>query len=185
MNMFNEDINQRILDSRIIFLNGEINNETANEIIMQLLYLDSINHNDIYLYINSNGRVVSQGLAIIDCMNYINSKFVTICVGIAYSMAAVILSCGTTGNRYALPNSEVMVHQVSGGVEGKAEDINLSTKRINKTNKKLTKLIADNSNLEYNSVFNNMKKDYFMDAKEAKKYGIIDKIIFKSNRLTD
>lgn len=182
--MFNEDINQRILESRIIFLNGEINDSTANEVIMKLLYLDSLNNDDIYLYINSGGGIVSQGLAIIDCMNYVNSKIVTICVGVAYSMAAVILSCGTTGNRYALPNSEIMVHQVSGGAVGKAEDVNLSTKRINKLNKLLTKLIADNSKRKYNSVFSNMKKDYFMNAKEAKKYGIIDKIISQSNGLT-
>lgn len=183
--MFKENINDKILDSRIIVLNSQINEESSNDVIMKLLYLDSLNHDDIYLYINSPGGVVSQGLAIIDCMNYINSKVITICVGVAYSMAAVILSCGAKGNRFALPNSEIMIHQVSGGVTGKTEDVNLSVKRMNKINKLLTKLVADNSNKKYSGVFLDMKKDYFMDVKDAKKYGIIDKIIFKSNGLTN
>ena len=178
--MISEEISKEMIKSRIILLTGEINELNTNETIMKLLYLDSLNNEDIYLYINSYGGVVSQGLAIIDCMNYIKSKVITICIGTAYSMAAVILSNGEKGKRLALPNSEIMIHQISSKINGKMAEINDSVEKMNKVNQLLTKIIADNSTQNYKQVFNNMKSDYFMDAKEAKKYGIIDKIIFKS-----
>ena len=159
--MYIENISEKMLKSRIIMLNGEVNEDSANEIIMKLLYLDSLNHEDIYLYINSGGGVVSQGLAIIDCINYIESKVITVCVGVAYSMAAVILSCGEKGKRFALPNSEIMVHQIAGGMVGKFDDVDLSTKRMNKLNRLLTKIIASNINKKYECVFKDMKKDFF------------------------
>ena len=183
--MYIENISEKMLNNRIVMLNGEVNEDSANEIIMKLLYLDSLNHEDIYLYINSGGGVVSQGLAIIDCINYIESKVITVCVGVAYSMAAVILSCGEKGKRFALPNSEIMVHQIAGGMVGKFDDVDLSTKRMNKLNRLLTKIIASNINKKYECVFKDMKKDFFMNSKEAQNYGIIDKIIYKSNGLTN
>lgn len=179
--MNTENISEKMINNRIILLTGEINENNTNETIMKLLYLDSLNNDDIYIYINSYGGVVSQGLAIIDCMNYVKSRVITICIGIAYSMAAVILSNGEKGCRAALPNSEIMIHQISSKINGKMAELNDSVEKMNKVNKLLTKLIADNSNKKYSNVFNNMQTDYFMDAKEAKSYGIIDKIIIKSN----
>lgn len=180
--MFN-DVREKMLGSRIILLNGEINGENSNEIIMQLLYLDSINNDDIYLYIDSPGGEVREGLAIIDCMNYISSNVVTICIGAAYSMASVILCSGEKGKRYALPNSEIMIHEPSCDISGKAKDVILKSDRIHKTNKKLAKIISDNSKKTYSNVFEDMKTDYFMSATKAKRYGIIDEIIFKSNMI--
>lgn len=175
------DIFSRLLKDRIIFISGEINDDLANSVIAELLYLDSIETKDIYLYINSPGGSITSGLAIYDTMNYIKSDVVTISVGIAASMAAFLLSCGKKGKRLALPNSEIMIHQPLGGVEGRATDIKIGAERIIKLKKKLNKILAGNTNQSLNKITKDTEIDYFMTSNEALKYGIIDKIIEKEN----
>ncbi len=175
------DIFSRLLKDRIIFISGEINDDLANSVIAELLYLDSIETKDIYLYINSPGGSITSGLAIYDTMNYIKSDVVTISVGIAASMAAFLLSCGKKGKRLALPNSEIMIHQPLGGVEGRATDIKIGAERIIKLKKKLNKILANNTNQTLNKITKDTEIDYFMTSSEALKYGIIDKIIEKEN----
>ena len=175
------DIFSRLLKDRIIFISGEINDNLANSVIAELLYLDSIETKDIYLYINSPGGSITSGLAIYDTMNYIKSDVVTISVGIAASMAAFLLSCGKKGKRLALPNSEIMIHQPLGGVEGRATDIKIGAERIIKLKKKLNKILAENTNQSLNKITKDTEIDYFMTSSEALKYGIIDKIIEKEN----
>ncbi len=175
------DIFSRLLKDRIIFISGEINDDLANSVIAELLYLDSIETKDIYLYINSPGGSITSGLAIYDTMNYIKSDVVTISVGIAASMAAFLLSCGKKGKRLALPNSEIMIHQPLGGVEGRATDIKIGAERIIKLKKKLNKILAENTNQSLNKITKDTEIDYFMTSIEALKYGIIDKIIEKEN----
>lgn len=175
------DIFSRLLKDRIIFISGEINDDLANSVIAELLYLDSIETKDIYLYINSPGGSITSGLAIYDTMNYIKSDVVTISVGIAASMAAFLLSCGKKGKRLALPNSEIMIHQPLGGVEGRATDIKIGAERIIKLKKKLNKILAENTNQSLNKITKDTEIDYFMTSSEALKYGIIDKIIEKEN----
>ena len=171
------DIYSRLLKERIIFLSGEITDEIANTIVSELLYLDSINHNDISLYINSPGGSITSGMAIMDTMNYIKSDVSTICIGMAASMAAFLLSCGTKGKRYILPNAEVMIHQPLGGVSGQATEIKIAAERILKLKDKLNKLLSKNTNQPLEKVQIDTDRDYFMDANEAKEYGIIDKIL--------
>ena len=175
------DIFSRLLKDRIIFISGEINDDLANSVIAELLYLDSIETKDIYLYINSPGGSITSGWAIYDTMNYIKSDVVTISVGIAASMAAFLLSCGKKGKRLALPNSEIMIHQPLGGVEGRATDIKIAAERIIKLKKKLNKILAENTNQSLNKITKDTEIDYFMTSNEALKYGIIDKIIEKEN----
>lgn len=175
------DIFSRLLKDRIIFISGEINDDLVNSVIAELLYLDSIETKDIYLYINSPGGSITSGLAIYDTMNYIKSDVVTISVGIAASMAAFLLSCGKKGKRLALPNSEIMIHQPLGGVEGRATDIKIGAERIIKLKKKLNKILAENTNQSLNKITKDTEIDYFMTSNEALKYGIIDKIIEKEN----
>ena len=134
-------INECLLNNRIVFLNGEVNDSTAYDIITKLLYLDSVNHEEISLYINSPGGSVIQGLAIIDCMNIIKSNVSTYCIGSAYSMGAIILSCGAIGKRYCLPNSEVMIHAPSSSMAGKADEIRLSSQRLDETKDKLIEIL--------------------------------------------
>lgn len=171
----------KILENRIILLNGPINEKMANEIKIELLYLDSLNHDDIYLYIDSPGGDVLEGLAIIDCMNFIESDVNTICLGAAYSMAAIILSSGTIGKRKALLNSEIMIHEPSTEMQGKAKDIVNRSNRLLETSKQLSKIISTNTKKEFKKVYTDMKDDYFMNSKDAKRYGIIDKILFNQN----
>ncbi len=171
------DIFSRLLKSRIIILSGTINDENANTIIAELLYLDSLNHNEISLYINSPGGSVSAGLAIYDTMNLIKSDVSTICMGIAASMAAFLLSSGKKGKRYALPNSEVMIHQPLGGAEGQATEIKIAAEHILKTKKKLNKILAKNTNQKLEKIEQDTERDYFLEAKEAKEYGLIDKVL--------
>lgn len=174
------DIYSRLLNERIIFLGGGIDDHTANLIIAQLLYLEHTdNKKDISLYINSPGGSVTAGLAIIDTMNFIKSDVSTICVGIAASMGALILSAGTKGKRFTLPNSEVMIHQVMGGAEGQASDIALSAKHILRSKDTLNKILAKNTGKPFEQVEKDADRDYWMSADEAKKYGIIDEIITK------
>jgi len=172
------DIYSRLLNERIIFLGGGIDDHVANLIIAQLLYLDHTDpKKDIHLYINSPGGSVTAGLAIIDTMNFIKSDVSTICVGIAASMGALILSSGKKGKRYSLPNSEVMIHQVMGGTEGQASDIEINAKHILRTKETLNKILAQNTNKKVEQVNKDSDRDYYMTSDEAKKYGIIDDII--------
>ncbi len=176
------DIYSRLLNERIIFLGGAIDDHTANLIIAQLLYLDhSDSKKDIYLYINSPGGSVTAGLAILDTMNFVKPNVSTICVGIAASMGAVLLSAGAKGKRFALPNSEVMIHQVMGGAEGQASDIALSAKHILRTKDTLNKILAKNTGNKFEQVEKDSDRDYWLTSDEAKKYGIIDAIITKTN----
>ena len=174
------DIYSRLLNERIIFLGGPIDDYTANLIIAQLLYLDHTDSKkDVYLYINSPGGSVTAGLAIIDTMNFIKSDVSTICVGIAASMGALILSSGKKGKRFSLPNSEVMIHQVMGGTEGQASDIAINAKHILRTKDTLNKILAQNTNKKIDQVEKDSDRDYWMTSDEAKKYGIIDDTITK------
>jgi ATP-dependent Clp protease protease subunit len=171
------DIYSRLLKERIIFLGGPIHDEVANLIIAQLLFLESEDpKKDVYIYVNSPGGSVSAGMAILDTMNYVKPNIATVCVGIAASAAAVILSAGHKGKRFALPNSEVMIHQVMGGVEGQATDIAIAAKHILRTKENLNKILAKNTGKDFKAVEADAERDYWMTADEAKKYGIIDEI---------
>ena len=179
------DIYSRLLRERIIFLGGPIDDHTANIIIAQLLFLESEDtKKDIYLYINSPGGSVTSTLAIVDTMNHIRPDISTFCVGIAASGAAIILSAGKKDKRYILPNAEIMIHQPLGGVEGQATDIAITAKHILKTRDNLNKLLAKNTGKILSQIEKDVERDFFMDAEEAKKYGIIDEIVTKSKALT-
>ena len=171
------DIFSKLLKNRIIILSGTINNELANTVVAELLYLDSLNHEDISLYINSPGGSVTAGFAIYDTMNLIKSDVSTICMGIAASMAAFLLSSGAKGKRYALKNSEVMIHQPLGGAEGQATEIKIAAEHILKTKKKLNKILASNTNQELSKIEQDTERDYFLEAIDAKVYGLIDKVL--------
>lgn len=171
------DLYSRLLEDRIIFIGDEITDNSANIIISELLYLDSINHNDINIYINSPGGSVTAGMAIYDTMNFIKSDVSTICIGMAASMGAFLLSSGTKGKRYALPNSEVMIHQPLGGVQGQATEIKIAAERILKLKDKLNKLLSSNTNQDIKTIEQDTERDNFMSLKEALEYGLIDKIL--------
>ena len=172
------DIYSRLLKDRIIFLGTDVNDYSANAIIAQLLFLEAEDpEKDIYLYINSPGGSVTAGMAIYDTMNYIKPDINTICVGMAASMGAVLLSAGTKGKRFALKNSEIMIHQPLGGAQGQATDIAIHAEHILKIKEKLTKILAENSNQPYDVVIADTERDNFMSADEALEYGLIDKVI--------
>lgn len=171
------DIYSRLLKDRIIILNGEINDSLANSIVAQLLFLDSENHEDISLYINSPGGVITSGMAIYDTMNFIKSDVSTICIGLAASMAAFILSSGKKGKRYALPNAEVMIHQPLGGAQGQATEIKIAAEHILKLKNKLNTILAKNTNKPLEKIQNDTERDYFLTSDDALEYGLIDKII--------
>ena len=174
------DIYSRLLNDRIIFLGGPIDDHVANLVIAQLLYLDHADSKkDIQLYINSPGGSVTAGLAIVDTMGFVKADVSTICVGIAASMGAVLLSAGQKGKRFALPNSEVMIHQVMGGAEGQASDIAINAKHILRTKDTLNKILAKNTGQSVATIDKDSDRDYYMTAEEGKKYGIIDEIVFK------
>ncbi|CAM5794510.1 MULTISPECIES: ATP-dependent Clp endopeptidase proteolytic subunit ClpP [Brevibacillus] len=176
------DIYSRLLKDRIIFLGSEIDDEVANVVVAQLLFLQAEDpEKDISLYINSPGGSVTAGLAIYDTMQFIKPDVSTICVGMAASMGAVLLTAGAKGKRFALPNSEVMIHQPLGGVRGQAEDIRIHTEWILKTKKQLTQILADRSGQPYERVEKDSDRDNFMSAEEAKAYGLIDAIIERKN----
>ena len=178
------DLYSRLLKDRIILLNGEINDNTANIVVSELLYLDSINHEDICIYINSPGGSITSGMAIYDTMNYIKSDVSTICIGMAASMAAFLLSSGKKGKRYALPNSEVMIHQPLGGVNGQATEIKIAADRILKLKDKLNKILSNNTGKDIKVIQNDTERDYFMDSNEALTYGIIDKILYNEKNIS-
>lgn len=175
------DVYSLLLKERIIMLVGEINDQVASDVIAQLLYLSSIDgKSDIQIYINSVGGSITSGMAIYDTMKYISCDVATICVGLAASMGAFLLSGGSKGKRFALENAEVMIHQPSGGVSGVASDINIAANRIIKLKNKLNKILSKNTSQPLEKIINDTERDYFMDADEALKYGIIDKIIKKA-----
>lgn len=171
------DIYSRLLKDRIIILNGEITDNSANTVVAELLYLDSLNNDDISLYINSPGGSITAGMAIYDTMNFIKSDVSTICVGMAASMAAFLLACGKSGKRYVLPNSEVMIHQPLGGVQGQATEIKIAAERILKLKKKLNRILSEVTGKDIDTINNDTERDYFMDSKEALEYGLVDKIL--------
>lgn len=171
------DIYSRLLKERIVFLGGPIEDYTANLVIAQLLFLEAEDpKKDIRLYVNSPGGSVTAGLAILDTMNYVKPDISTVCVGIAASAAAVILSAGKKGKRFALPNSEVMIHQPWGGAQGQATDIEITAKHIIATRERLNKILAKNTGQKVEKIEKDVERDYFMSADEAKAYGIIDDI---------
>jgi ATP-dependent Clp protease protease subunit len=174
------DIFSRLLNDRIVFLSEEVNDTTASLVVAQLLYLDAQDTDkDIQFYINSPGGSITAGMAIYDTMQYISSDVSTICVGLAASMGAFLLAAGTKGKRIALPNSEIMIHQPSGGAKGQATDIEIQAQRILQMKKKLNQILAENTGKPIDVIARDTERDYFMTAEEAKEYGIIDKVIYK------
>lgn len=174
------DIYSRLLKDRIIILSGEIDDNLANSIVGQLLYLDSVNNDDISLYINSPGGSITSGMAVYDTMNFVKSNVSTICIGMAASMAAFLLSSGEKGKRYCLPNSEVMIHQPLGGAQGQATEIKIAAERILKLKEKINKILSKNTGQNLKQLEKDTERDYFLSAGEALEYGIIDKIIKKN-----
>jgi len=172
------DIYSRLLKDRIIFLGTEINDDVANVVIAQLLFLESQDKTkDIKMYINSPGGSVTAGLAILDTMNFVKPDVSTTCVGMAASMGAVLLSAGAKGKRFVLPNSEIMIHQVLGGAEGQASDIKIRAERIIQMKENLNKILAKNTGQKFDKIERDADRDYFMTAAEGVAYGIVDKII--------
>ena len=174
------DIYSRLLKDRIVILNGEITDNTANVVIAELLYLDSLNNNDISLYINSPGGSITAGMAIYDTMNFIKSDVSTICVGMSASMAAFILATGKKGKRFILPNAEVMIHQPLGGAQGQATEIKIAAERILKLKKRLNQILSDVTGKNVEKINRDTERDYFMDSEEALEYGIVDMILKKN-----
>lgn len=177
------DIYSRLLNERIIFLGGQVDDDSANLIIAQLLYLEHTDSKkDISLYINSPGGSVTAGMAILDTMNHVKCDVSTVCVGVAASMGAVLLSAGTKGKRFILPNAEVMIHQIMGGVEGQASDVEITAKRMLRRKETLNKILAQNTGKKFDQVEKDADRDYWMTSDEAKKYGIIDAIMTKTKK---
>jgi ATP-dependent Clp protease protease subunit len=174
------DIFSRLLNDRIVFLSEEVNDTTASLVVAQLLYLEAQDPDkDIQFYINSPGGSVTSGLAIYDTMHYIKPDVSTICVGMAASMGAFLLSSGAKGKRIALPNSEIMIHQPSGGSQGQATDIQIQAEHILKIKKKLNEILAANTGKDIATIEADCERDHFMSAEEAKEYGLIDRVIYK------
>ena len=172
------DIYSRLLKERIIFLDGEVNDASASVIVAQLLFLEAEDPNkDIHLYINSPGGSVTAGMAIYDTMNYIKCDVSTICIGMAASMGAFLLSSGAKGKRYALPNAEVMIHQPSGGAQGQATEIKIAAEHILRTRSKLNNILAANTNQPLDVIERDTERDYYMTAEEAAAYGLVDTVI--------
>lgn len=174
------DIYSRLLEDRIIFLSGEINDAVANSVVAQLIYLEGKNPDkDIYLYINSPGGSVSAGLAIYDTLNYIKCDVSTICIGLAASMGAFLLSSGTKGKRFALPNSEIMIHQPLGGTQGQASDIEIQARHMQKIKQKINRILSENTSQPLEKIEKDTDRDFYMSADEAVNYGLVDKIFDK------
>ncbi len=171
------DIYSRLLRDRIIFLGGPIDDDVANLIIAQLLFLESEDpKKDIFLYVNSPGGHVHSGLAIVDTMNHVKPDIATVCVGMAASMGSIILASGAKGKRFALPNSDIMIHQPHGGAEGQASDIEISAKRIISLRGRLNKILSDRTGQPLAKVERDVDRDFYMNADEAKKYGLVDQV---------
>jgi ATP-dependent Clp protease protease subunit len=175
------DIYSRLLKDRIIMLSGEVNDAVASSIVAQLLFLEAEDPTkDIYFYINSPGGVITSGLSIYDTMNYIKPDIVTICIGQAASMGAFLLSCGTKGKRYSLPNSRIMIHQPSGGAQGQSTDIQIQAKEIQRLKDVLNQILSDNTGKDIKKIEEDTERDYFMSADECLEYGLIDEVLQKS-----
>ena len=173
------DIYSRLLEDRVVFLSGPVTAELANLVVAQLIYLESKDPTkDISLYINSPGGEVTAGMAIYDTMNYIRCDVSTICIGMAASMGAFLLSSGAKGKRFALPNSEIMIHQVLGGSQGQASDVEIQTKQLLKIKNKLNKLLAENVGKPVEQVEKDTDRDNYLTAEEAKEYGIVDQVFY-------
>ena len=173
------DLYSKLLDNRIIFISGVIDDDISNIVIAELLYLDSVSNDDIYLYINSVGGSVSSGLAIYDTMNLVHSDICTLGIGTAASMGAFLLAAGTKGKRYALPNAEIMIHQPSGGAKGQATDISIHANHILRTKERLNKILSEKTGQSFETIAKDTERDNFMSAQEAQAYGLIDKVIEK------
>ena len=174
------DIFSRLLNDRIILLNEEVNSASAGVVVAQLLYLEGQDASkDISLYINSPGGSVTDGMAIYDTMQYIKCDVSTICMGLAASMGAFLLAAGTKGKRYALPNSDIMIHQPSGGAKGQATDINIHAQHILKTKEKLNRILSEKTGQSYETIAADTERDNFMSAEEALKYGLVDKVLYE------
>ncbi|MDR2635756.1 MAG: ATP-dependent Clp endopeptidase proteolytic subunit ClpP [Campylobacteraceae bacterium] len=174
------DIYSRLLKDRIVMLSGEIYDEVASSIVAQMLFLEAEDPDkDIYLYINSPGGVITSGLSIYDTMNYIKPDIVTICIGQAASMGSFLLSCGTKGKRFALPNARIMIHQPLGGAQGQATDIEIQAKEILRIKEVLNDILAKNTGQKVAKIAKDTDRDFFMSAQEAKEYGIIDSVLEK------
>lgn len=177
------DIYSRLLKDRIILLSGEINDAVSSSIVAQLLFLEAEDANkDIHIYINSPGGVVTSGMSIYDTMTYIKPDISTICIGQAASMGAFLLSCGTKGKRFSLPHSRIMIHQPLGGAQGQAVDIEIHAREILRLKKELNTILATNCNQKLSTIEKDTDRDFFMSASEAKKYGLIDEILTKSEK---
>lgn len=178
------DIFSRLLKDRIVFISGEIDDNLANRVIAELLYLDSTGNEDINIYINSPGGSVSAGMAIYDTLNFVKSDVSTTCLGIAASMAAFLLSSGKKGKRYILPNADVMIHQPLGGAQGQATDIKIASDRIIDLRKRLNRILSKNTSQSLKKIEKDTERDNYLSAKEALEYGLVDKIITeKSSRI--
>lgn len=174
------DIFSRLLNDRIILLNEEVNSASVGVVVAQLLYLEGQDASkDISLYINSPGGSVTDGMAIYDTMQYIKCDVSTICMGLAASMGAFLLAAGTKGKRYALPNSDIMIHQPSGGAKGQATDINIHAQHILKTKEKLNRILSEKTGQSYETIAADTERDNFMSAEEALKYGLVDKVLYE------
>lgn len=177
------DIFSRLLKDRIIMLSGEINDTVSNLVVAQLLFLESEDPDkDIYLYINSPGGSITSGMAIYDTMQYIKPDVSTICIGMAASMGSFLLSSGAKGKRFALPNSEIMIHQPLGGFQGQATDFDIHAKRILKIKESLNTILSENTNQPIEKIKADVERDYFMTAEEAMNYGLVDKVITKNQK---
>lgn len=175
------DIFSRLLKDRIIMINGEINDVTSNLVVAQLLFLESEDPDkDIYVYINSPGGSITSGMAIYDTMQYIKPDVCTICIGMAASMGAFLLSSGQKEKRYALPNAEIMIHQPLGGFQGQATDIDIHAKRILRIKDKLNQILSENTGKPLEQIKADVERDYFLEADEAMEYGLVDKVITKN-----
>lgn len=177
------DIYSRLLEDRIVFISGEIDDATANTVVAELIYLEAKNPDkDICVYINSPGGSVTAGMAIYDTMKYVKCDVSTICIGLAASMGAFLLAAGTKGKRFCLPNSEVMIHQPLGGAQGQASDIEITANHIIKTKKKMIEMLSQNTNQPIDKVAKDVDRDYYMTADEAVAYGLVDKVITRGNK---
>ena len=177
------DIYSRLLNDRIVVLSDEVNSTTASLVVAQLLFLEGQDKDkDISLYINSPGGSVTDGMAIYDTMQYVKPDVSTICIGMAASMGAFLLSCGAKGKRFALPNAEIMIHQPLGGFKGQATDIDIHAKRILKIKEKLNLILSENTNQDIEKLKRDVERDYFMEADEAKEYGIVDEVIVRHGK---
>lgn len=180
------DIYSRLLKERIIFLGTGVNDEVANVVIAQMLFLEADDPDkDITFYINSPGGVVTAGLAIYDTMRYVKCDIATLCLGQAASMAAVLLAAGTAGKRYALPNARILIHQPMGGFQGQATDIDIHAREILRMRADLNKILANHSGQKLNKIQKDTERDYFMSAEEAKAYGIIDKVLLERTNISE